>query len=215
MLGVMVREQLRRQGVLLITTLAIAAALPALSVRALFGQGVAVEAFMLMQAAGLASPIFPLLAIFLGVAMGTGAWQQDHESGHVYALSLPLPRWHYALLRLAAGFTLILPAVLVLALSATIISAAIEVPPGLHTYPWPLTVRFFATTVVAYTTVFAMASGGRRTAGWAVLGLFVAVFIDVGFQSRFELEYSPLFNFLLGTHSPLSFFAGQWTLVDV
>lgn len=215
MLTVMIREQLRRQGTQLIVLIAIAAALPVFSVRAIFGEGIAVEAYMLLQSAGSASPAFPLLAIVAGVGIAVGAWQQDHDGGHIYALTLPLPRWHYALLRLAAGFALLLPVVIALGLSSTVVSAGIELPPGLHTYPWALTVRFFATVAVTYSSMFALASEGTRGASWASGGFFAIVAVDLLLRYQFDMEYSPIFNILFASPSPLAFFSGQWTLVDV
>jgi hypothetical protein len=133
----------------------------------------------------------------------------------VYALSLPIPRWHYALVRLAAAFLLVLPALVGFALSATIVAAAIELPPGLHSYPLPLVVRFCAVTIVAFSLFFAIASGSRKSSGWGILALVSVIILDVAYQTTSGSDYSPLFNLLLGTHSPLSFFFGQWSLVDV
>ena len=37
-------------------------------------------------------PFFPILATIVGVVVAINAWSGDHTAGHVYALSLPLPR---------------------------------------------------------------------------------------------------------------------------
>jgi hypothetical protein len=215
MLWVVLREQLRRIGPMLIALTAIAAALPVLSVRVLLGQGLAADSMLVLSAAASVAPAFPLLAVFIGVTVALSAWQSDHLGGHVYALTLPIPRWHYALVRLAAAFLLVVPALVGFALSSAIVAAAIELPPGLHSYPLSLVVRFCAATIVAFSFFFAIASGSKKSSGWALLALFAAVVLDLAYQSASDGGYSPLFNLLLASRSPLSFFFGQWSLVDV
>lgn len=215
MLGAVLREQLKRVGPMLIALTAIAAAMPALSVRTMFGKGIAADTMLVLSGAAALSPAFPLLAGFIGITMALSAWQPDHDGGHVYALALPLPRWHYALLRLAAAFLLLLPAIGMLSLSATIVAAAVELPPGLHTYPLALSVRFGAATIVAFALFFAIASGSRKSSAWGLLILASAFIADLALQMTMKSDYSPLFNLLLGTNSPLALFLGQWSLVDV
>lgn len=215
MLWVVLREQLRRIGPLLIALTAMAAALPVLSVRVLLGQGLAADSLLVLSGAASIAPAFPLVAGFIGVAVALSAWQSDHEGGHVYALSLPIPRWHYALVRLASAFLLVVPTLVGFALSATIVAAAVELPPGLHSYPLSLVVRFCALTIVTFSLFFALASGSKKSSGWGLLVLLAVIILDVAYQSGSGRDYSPLFNLLLGSHSPLSFFFGQWSLVDV
>ncbi|MEK6613006.1 MAG: hypothetical protein AABZ29_09505 [Gemmatimonadota bacterium] len=215
MLWVVLREQLRRIGPMLIALTAIAAALPVLSVRVLLGQGLAADSMLVLSAASSISPAFPMLAGFIGISVAVSAWQSDHLGGHVYALTLPIPRWHYALVRLAAALLLVVPALAGFALSATIVAAAIELPPGLHSYPLSLVVRFCASTIVAFSLFFAIASGSKKSSGWGLLALFAVVILDLAYQSASDSGYSPLFNLLLASRSPLSFFFGQWSLVDV
>lgn len=215
MIWVVLREQLRRVGPMLIALTAIAAALPVLSVRMLLGTGFAADSMLVLAGAANIAGFFPLLAGFTGLTVGVSAWQSDHEGAHVYALSLPIPRWHYALVRLAAALLLVLPTLAGFALSATVVAAAIELPPGLHSYPLPLVVRFSAVTICAFSLFFAIASGSKRSSGWGILVLLSVIILDVAYQTSAGLGYSPLFNLLLGTRSPLSFFFGQWSLVDV
>lgn len=215
MLWVVLREQLRRIGPLLIALTATATALPVLSVRVLLGQGLAADSMLVLSAAAGIAPAFPLLAFIIGIAVAVSAWQSDHVGGHVYALTLPIPRWHYALVRFAAAFLLVVPVLVGFALSAAVVAAAIELPPGLHSYPLSLVVRFCAATIVAFALFFALGSAGKESAGWGLGALIAVVFLDIAYQAGSGSDYSPLFNLLLGTKSPLAFFFGQWSLVDV
>ena len=45
---------------------------------------------------------YPVLATMIALFMAMTAWSADHRGRHVYALSLPIPRWHYALQRFGA-----------------------------------------------------------------------------------------------------------------
>ncbi len=215
MLNVIVREHLRRVGPLLIALAAIAAALPVLSVRAVFGHGLAVDSMRVLSTAAGMSPYFPLLAFIIGLAIAMTAWNADHDGGHVYALSLPIPRWHYALLRLGAGLLLLVPAFTALALSATIVTAAVELPPSIHAYPLALTIRFCATTLVTFSLFFSIAAGSKKSAAWGLLAIFIVLIADSLYQASTGSSYSPLFDVLLASRSPFSFFFGQWSLVDV
>ena len=83
-------------------------ALPVLSVGQFGGTGPSrweVQAMLgSIQAWGV---LYPVLAIVLGVSVAALAWTYDHRGRHVYALSLPVPRWHYVLLRFGAGAVLL------------------------------------------------------------------------------------------------------------
>lgn len=215
MLTVILREHLRRIGPMLLAVTVIAAALPALSVRAVFGRGLAVDSMLVLNTAAGASAYFPLVAFVIGLLVAMTAWSADHDGGHVYALSLPIPRWHYALLRLGAGFVLLLPAIGALALSATIVTAAVELPPSIHAYPLALSIRFFATTLITFSLFFAIAAGSKSSAAWGLLAIFLLLVTDSMYQLSAGSDYSPLFNLLFSANSPFSFFFGQWSLVDV
>jgi hypothetical protein len=43
--------------------------------------------------------LYPLLATALGLLMAIAAWAADHRGRHIHALTLPLERWRYVLLR--------------------------------------------------------------------------------------------------------------------
>jgi hypothetical protein len=49
------------------------------------------------------APLYTLLAAGLGLALAVLAWSADHRGRHVYALSLPVERWRFVLLRFGGG----------------------------------------------------------------------------------------------------------------
>jgi hypothetical protein len=84
------------------------------------------------------SRAYPALAMAIGLLLGTTAWSRDHRNQHVYALSLPLPRWHYVLLRYGAGLVLLGVPAVTLWLGSVLSASMASVPPGLQAYPsWP------------------------------------------------------------------------------
>ena len=56
-----------------------------------------------LEAAVSVGAALPVIALIAGVLFGMAVWSPDHLGGHVYALSLPLPRWRYVLLRFGVG----------------------------------------------------------------------------------------------------------------
>ncbi len=117
---------------------------------------------------------FPILAGLSGLLVGVSAWAADHREHHVYALSLPLPRWHFALLRLGAGLILLLGPVLAVWIGSQVAATVIEIPQGLTSYPYLITLRFGLCALVAFTCFFAISAGTSRTAG-IILGSLLAL----------------------------------------
>src|ERR1041385_568645 len=108
---------------------------------------------------------YSVLAAGVGLVVALAAWSNDHRGRHVYALSLPVPRWKYALMRFGAGgLFLLAPAVGVLA-GSLVVAALGAIPEGLHVYPLALALRFAFAAAVAYALFFAIASSTSRTAG--------------------------------------------------
>jgi len=65
------------------------------------------QAGELLQAVQSWGTLYPVLAAALGLLVAIATWAPDHRGRHVHALSLPLPRWRYVLLRFGAGTTLL------------------------------------------------------------------------------------------------------------
>lgn len=215
MLNVLVREHLRRIGGLLIGLTALAAALPVMSVGGVFQRGIASDPGRVLQSAEGISMMFPFFALIVAVSVAGTAWQGDHTGGHVYALTLPVPRWHYALLRLASSLVLLTPVFAGFMLSALVTSASVALPPGLHMYPMALSLRFVGAVLVLFSLGFAMTSGTRQTSIGVAIAFLVVFFLDVSIATSEQRTYLWITEILFGTQSPLSFLSGQWSLVDV
>jgi hypothetical protein len=166
------------------------------------------------DAGAMSLPLYPVLALLTGVGLALTAWNWDHQLNHVYALSLPLARWEYAMLKMGGGVVLALVPVTALWLGAQIASAAVTLPEGLHAYPNQLAFRFFLAILLSYAMVFAMAAGTMKTSLW-VLSAVIAVF--VGGMSL--LEYFGLADAAMQMFwragGPFEVFTGNWALIDV
>ncbi len=168
--------------------------------------------------------LYPLLAGAIGVTLALSAWNWDHQLGHVYALSLPLPRWKYAGLKMGAGAVLSLLPAVGFWVGALVASASVTLPAGLHAYPTLLAVRFLAATLLAYAILFALAAGTIRTTVW-IVSVIVGVLILAAFSrgllaSHFVVfqRMSPIEWIVHGFSSlpgPFHVFSGNWMLIDV
>src|ERR1043165_4015012 len=85
---------------------------------------------------------YSLLAAGAGLMIALAAWGHDHRGRHVYALSLPIARRHYAVLRYGAGAIFLAAPVAGVLVGALVVAAFGGVPAGLHVYPIALTLRF-------------------------------------------------------------------------
>ncbi len=167
---------------------------------------------------------YPILAAAIGATLALSSWNWDHQLGHVYALSLPIPRWEYAALKMGAGAMLALLPAGALWVGGLVASASVTLPTGLHAYPTLLAVRFLAATLLAYAVFFALAAGTIRTTVWVVTvvaGLIVAAGLLNGVLAAYfpTLEHTSLMQMMLhGLSSlpgPLHVFVGNWALIDV
>lgn len=175
-------------------------------------------------AAELWLPLFPLLALCAGAVMALSAWYWDHRENHVYALSLPVERWRYAVTKMGAGAVLTLPVFAAFLLGGLLASARLELPAGLETYPVLLTLRFAMATLVAYALLFALAAGTVPTAMRTLVGFAVALVLLLGVlpllaDSFPVLELSSLAGLvsraLTDWPGPFEVFGGSWMLIDV
>jgi hypothetical protein len=182
------------------------------------------NASVVINALGVWLPFFPALALAIGVILALSAWNWDHRLGHVYALSLPLTRMEYALLKMGAGAALVLLPAAAMWLGANVAAASVALPAGLHAYPNQLAIRFLLATLIAYSTLFAMAAGTVKTSVWIVggsLGLILAgiigsdlLILRYGVLDQTDLVGRAL-TWLLNAPGPLEVFTGNWSLIDV
>jgi hypothetical protein len=167
-----------------------------------------------MQAWGMG---YALLAAALGLLVAVLAWNSDHRGHHVYALSLPVPRWRYVLLRFGAGLLFLLPPVLALGISALIVSGNRAIPAGLHSYPFALTLRFAFAAMVAFAVFFAISAATKRAAGY-VLGIIGLVVVAEVLTTAAGLQAQVLaraIELIIASPGLLSVFNGRWMLIDV
>ena len=160
---------------------------------------------------------YALLAAGTGLLVALAAWGPDHRGRHVYALSLPVTRARYALLRYTAGAMFIAPPVVAVLASAMIVSLNSAIPVGLHAYPIALTLRFAFAALVAYSIFFAISSSTPRAAGiviGCIAALFFAQFLLGLLSSHFDVLGS-VGRWVFAEPGILSVFSGRWTLVDV
>jgi len=218
----MFREVLRTQwkwsttGVVVGTVVAFA--LPLMTVQ---GAGPAdatwIEAQNLLEAQRGWARWYPLLALAVGLLVGTGAWANDHRVHHVYALTLPVARWHFVLLRYAAGLVLLIAPMVALTVGASVAGAAATVPSGLNAYPVAVAIRFALAVVVAYSIFFAISSGTTRTAGYvlSVVGGIVVVQVLFQLSGNSTNLLTAIFDRIVTWPGPFEIFSGRWMLIDV
>ncbi len=196
----------------------IAFALPVMSVqRAGITEPSRWEVQELLRTIELWSVWYAVLAVGLGLLVATTAWAQDHRGRHVYALSLPIPRWHYAMLRFAAGSLLLAAPVVALWIGALLATATAQIPPGLNAYPNALALRFALAAFVAYSVFFAISAGTTRTAGYvlAVVGALVVTQVMMEASGMGGGIAEVLFDRVITWPGPLEIFTGHWMLIDV
>lgn len=174
-------------------------------------------ASMAIEFMGSFGPVFPLLATLLGLLLAVSAWAADHAGRHVYALSLPLPRWQLVLYRLGSGLTLLALPLLALWIGALLAVSVVDLPEGLRAYPTLLGLRFALAALVAFALFFSISAGTTRTAGvvlGTIVGLFLAQWLFALFDSDVNL-LGTLIEVLFIWPGPLDIFSGRWMLIDV
>ncbi len=161
--------------------------------------------------------LIPGLALLLGLLLGMGAWAPDHLGKHVYALSLPVPRSMYVLLRFAAGATMLAVPVVALGIGAVVAGLAVKLPSGVHAYPLQMAVRFALASLVCYAIFFAISIATKR-AVLATLGVVCGVLLADLFLVALGVGSSvteSVFYLLTNWPGPLSILMGRWALFDV
>ena len=161
--------------------------------------------------------IYPFLAVGVALLLSLTTWGPDHAGKHVYALSLPVPRWHYALLRFSAGLVLMSAVVFAVWLGALVATATVALPPGLHAYPHALALRFALAAVVAYAVFFAISAGTNRIAGYVLGALGGLILLQVvAAIAGIDTSLLPtVIGALVVWPGAFEIFTGRWMLIDV
>src|SRR5256885_6386835 len=117
-------------------------AIPLLSVQGAARDRSALQAQDLLRAVQSWGSVYPLLAAALGLLLAMAAWAADHRGRHIHALTLPVPRWRYVLLRFAAGAMLLAAPILAVLAGASLAVLFSTIPPGLPAVPGAFQLRF-------------------------------------------------------------------------
>ncbi|MFI5279518.1 MAG: hypothetical protein ACHQU1_03405 [Gemmatimonadales bacterium] len=162
--------------------------------------------------------LLPILALFVGVFFGMASWAPDHLGRHVYALSLPVPRWQFVLLRFEAGLTLLALPVAGVLLGAALATMAVTLPAGIHAYPVALTARFALASLLCFAIFFSISIATKRMV-LAVLGviggvLLVDLLVNMFADTSTSIT-AALFTALTTWPGPLAILMGRWALFDV
>ena len=171
----------------------------------------------LLQAMQSWGVLYPVLAAALGLLVAITTWAPDHRGRHVYALSLPVPRWHYVLLRFGAGLVLLAAPALALLSSSLLATASATLPAGLQAYPIALALRFALAVILAYAVFFAVSAGTQRTAAiiLGVVGGLIVVQV-IARVASIDLDLLAWVQVaILNWPGPLAIFTGRWMLIDV
>ena len=167
---------------------------------------------------------FPLLAAMVGAIVALTAWNWDHQTGHVYPLTLPISRSRYAALKFAAGAVILTWPTAMLLVGSAVATGLMDLPLGLNAYPLDLTLRFFLGSLLVYGLFFALAAGRMRTAvivlgSVVLLGLFgegLAGFLQASVPALDSTDlWAGVEAAFLGPHGLFGIFADSWTLIDV
>lgn len=161
--------------------------------------------------------LFPIVAVVLGLTLSVSAWSADHQGDHVYALTLPVPRWYYVLLRFGAGAVLIVPVTAAVGLGCALALWSLDLPEGLRSYAMAVTLRFALAGLVSYAALFALAAGTKRTAA-LILGAVVAIFALAEFLAMAGMGpglFGLLVEGILSRPGPFEIFGGPWMLIGV
>lgn len=175
------------------------------------------HAWDLLSASMRWSASYPVVALLAAVILAAGAWRPDHRTRHVYALTLPIRRSRYLLLRYGAGLTLLLGIGVALLAGATVAALRVHVAEPLQAYPMGLTLRFCMAGLVAYTLLFAV-NGITPKAARMLAALLLLLIIASLVADLLGIGWNPMekaMDALLSPYSPLSIFRARWMLIDV
>jgi len=217
MLRVVLMSYWRESRIAVLVLAAVAFAAPLLSLRGAGTVATPWTTWDLLGAATRWSASYPVIALSAAMALAAGAWWPDHRVKHVYALTLPVPRSRYLLLRYVAGLSLLLGIGGALLIGSILATRRVPLPPLLHAYPFGLVARFCLAGLSAYTILFALSGLTPRMARLLVAVCCGLVIVSVAAE-LLSLEWNPIaavVDALLGPYSPLAIFRARWMLIDV
>ncbi|HEX9729108.1 MAG TPA: hypothetical protein VGA37_11435 [Gemmatimonadales bacterium] len=200
-----------------VTTAVAAFTLPLVSVQRAGANTEATDVLYLLGDVAGVGYMYPFLAVAAGITIALLTWAPDHAGRHVYALSLPVPRWYYALLRYGAGTLLLVPTMLALWIGALVATSSATIPQGLDAYPTAIAFRFALATLFGFSMFFALAAGTVRTAiialGVAPTAIIVTNQIIISFGGP-NLVWTAL-EYLIRLPGPMELLFEPWMLINV
>jgi hypothetical protein len=217
MFRAILRMQWRESRLALVLLAGAGFAIPLLALRRTWADTDPWAAMRLLDAASSWYAAYPVLAIAAALAVAAGAWRSDHRTAHVYALTLPIDRRAYLLLRYAAGLVLFLGVAVALWLGGLLATVRISLPPLLHAYPGGLALQFSLAGLTAYTVFFGLYGLTARMARLLVAAFLLLVIMTAA-ADLMKLRRYPLpevVDVLLSPYSPLGVFRARWMLIDV
>jgi hypothetical protein len=170
-----------------------------------------------LSGASLWAPFFPMLAAAVGCLLALSAWNWDHKTNHVYALSLPISRQRYAMTKFSAGVVLALIPVAALLVGGTLASAVVDAPAEVRAYPIQMAGHFFLASVLVYALLFSLAAGTIRTTV-ILLSVFVGIPMVLSMGAlRPLIGDVPVSQWVAQVmrYGPLRILFGRWMLFDV
>lgn len=158
-----------------------------------------------------------ILAAFTGSFVAINTWTNDHAGQFIYAMSLPVPRWHYVLLRYGAGAALLVPVTIAVGIGVTLTLSLSTLPPSVQSYGSLLVVRFFLASLLVYTITFALSSPAPRIAAFVGLALFALVLVGMSLEiaGQSSSMVDRFFAGLFSVNGPFGIFFGRWVIIDV
>jgi hypothetical protein len=113
------------------------------------------------------------------LAWGAGAWRDERRGGWVYSLSLPVGRVQLFGLRYLSGLVWLALPLAVLGITAAVVAALADLPPGVYAYPGAF-FRWCALTMwLMYTGMFVLAASVERPWTWVLGGAVAFVALNV------------------------------------
>lgn len=167
-----------------------------------------------MQAWGLG---YMFASVFIGLIIASASWSFDIKLKHVYALSLPIPRWHYLLLRYAAGAVILLIPAFFLWMGGLVAIASSSIPIGLHAYPTALAIRFLLAAFISYSFIFAASTVPKKIGIGIGIAFGVLILFDaaIDYATGSSTMITGLFEWAVRWPGFMEVFAGRWMLIDV
>ena len=179
--------------------------------------GEAIGAAGLMASFSTLGGFLAVVAILAAVLTAAQPWSVEHETRHVYALSLPIPWSRYLAMRYGAGALILGLLAVTLWLGALLALAMVDVPAQLQSYPGRLALRFLLAMLLTYSATFALQYIAGKRAPAVVLALLVSALL--GFLLMEVLGFGAvsqrLFDGLVNWPGPLAVFFDSWRLIDV